>query len=196
MKERYKINEKKARKRNIEMNKAKQSKTDNCEVTISGIKYCSTVGHMDDWGSRLRFPPRAGNFSLRHRVQNVSGSHPPSYPLGTRSSFPGGGRAAGAWSWPLTSSLCRGQRMRRAIPPLPQYAFMAWCLIKHRDNFTFTFVLSDILLREVVHRHKIRDVWGLQILFPTFIKLNKSLKPKGINEEIRSVYITGLVLYW
>jgi hypothetical protein len=26
-----------------------------------------------------------------------------------------------------------------AIPPLPQYIFMAWCLVKHRDNFTFTF---------------------------------------------------------
>jgi hypothetical protein len=25
-----------------------------------------------------------------------------------------------------------------AIPPLPQYAFIAWCLVKHRDNFTFT----------------------------------------------------------
>jgi hypothetical protein len=22
--------------------------------------------------------------------------------------------------------------------PLPQYAFMAWCLFKHRDDFTFT----------------------------------------------------------
>jgi hypothetical protein len=29
--------------------------------------------------------------------------------------------------------------MRGAILPLPQYAFMAWCLVKHRDNFTFTF---------------------------------------------------------
>jgi hypothetical protein len=29
--------------------------------------------------------------------------------------------------------------MRRAIPPLHQNAFMAWCLVKHRDNFTFTF---------------------------------------------------------
>jgi hypothetical protein len=30
-------------------------------------------------------------------------------------------------------------RMRGAIPPLPQYAVMAWCSIKrkHRDNFTF-----------------------------------------------------------
>jgi hypothetical protein len=31
--------------------------------------------------------------------------------------------------------------MRGAIPPLPQHVFMAWCLVKHRDNFTFTFTL-------------------------------------------------------
>jgi len=27
--------------------------------------------------------------------------------------------------------------MRGAIPRLSQYAFMVWCLVKHRDNFTF-----------------------------------------------------------
>jgi len=26
--------------------------------------------------------------------------------------------------------------MRRAVPTLPQYAFMAWCLVKYRDDFT------------------------------------------------------------
>jgi hypothetical protein len=26
---------------------------------------------------------------------------------------------------------------------LPQYVFMAWCLVKHRDNFTFTFTGQD-----------------------------------------------------
>jgi len=26
--------------------------------------------------------------------------------------------------------------MRGAIPPLPQYVFLAWRLIKHRDNVT------------------------------------------------------------
>jgi hypothetical protein len=31
--------------------------------------------------------------------------------------------------------------MREAIPPLPQYVFVAWFLVKHRDNFTFTFYL-------------------------------------------------------
>jgi hypothetical protein len=32
--------------------------------------------------------------------------------------------------------------MRGAISPLPQYAFMAWCLVKHRDNFSFTVIPS------------------------------------------------------
>jgi hypothetical protein len=31
----------------------------------------------------------AGNFSLHHRVQNGSGAHPASYPMGTMGSFPG-----------------------------------------------------------------------------------------------------------
>jgi hypothetical protein len=57
---------------------------------------------LDDRGSRVRFPAGAGNFSLQHRVQNGSGAHPASYPVGTRCSFLGG-KTAGAWSWPLTS---------------------------------------------------------------------------------------------
>jgi hypothetical protein len=32
--------------------------------------------------------------------------------------------------------------MSGATPPLSQYASMAWCLVKHRDNFTFTFTES------------------------------------------------------
>jgi len=27
--------------------------------------------------------------------------------------------------------------MRGAVPLHPQYVFMAWCVVKHRDNFTF-----------------------------------------------------------
>jgi hypothetical protein len=34
-------------------------------------------------------------------------------------------------------------RMRGAIPPLPQYVFIAWCLVKHRDNFTFIFLIFE-----------------------------------------------------
>jgi len=59
---------------------------------------------LDDRGSRVRIPARAGHFSLHHRyVQNGSGVHPTSYPMGTRCSVPGG-KAAGAWSWPLRSN--------------------------------------------------------------------------------------------
>jgi hypothetical protein len=50
---------------------------------------------LDDRGSRVQFPAGAGNFSLHHRVQNGSGAHPASYPMGTRGSFPGS-KAAGA----------------------------------------------------------------------------------------------------
>jgi hypothetical protein len=50
---------------------------------------------LDDRGFRVRFPVGAGNFSLHHRVQNGSGAHPASHPMGTRSSFLGG-KAAGA----------------------------------------------------------------------------------------------------
>jgi hypothetical protein len=50
---------------------------------------------MNDRDSRVRFPAGAGNFSLHHRVQNGSGTHSASYPMGTRGSFPGS-KAAGA----------------------------------------------------------------------------------------------------
>jgi hypothetical protein len=33
--------------------------------------------------------------------------------------------------------------MCEAIPPLLQYAFMAWCLVKHRDNFTFNLTVMS-----------------------------------------------------
>jgi hypothetical protein len=45
------------------------------------------VDELEDWGSRVRFSAGAGNFSLHHRVQNGSGAHPTSYPMGTRGLF-------------------------------------------------------------------------------------------------------------
>jgi hypothetical protein len=62
---------------------------------------------LDDRGSRVRFPAGAENFSLHHRVQNGFGAHPASYPMDNKGSFPGG-KATGAWSWPL-SIYCRSQ---------------------------------------------------------------------------------------
>jgi hypothetical protein len=54
-----------------------------------------------------------------------------------------GGKTAGSWSQPLTSIQFRRQRMRGVIPPLPQYVFIAWCLVKHKENFTFLNVLTS-----------------------------------------------------
>jgi hypothetical protein len=40
--------------------------------------------------------------------------------------------------------------MSGAIPPLLQYAFMAWCLVKAQDNFTFYSKLTfEISLLEI-----------------------------------------------
>jgi hypothetical protein len=50
---------------------------------------------LDDRGSRVRFPAGAETLSLHHFVQNGSGTHPASYPIGTRGYFLGG-KAAGA----------------------------------------------------------------------------------------------------
>jgi hypothetical protein len=44
---------------------------------------------LEDLGSRIRFPAGAGNFFLHHRVQNGSGAHPASCPMGTRALFVG-----------------------------------------------------------------------------------------------------------
>jgi hypothetical protein len=46
---------------------------------------CIALGYgLDNRGFRVQFPAGAGNFSLHHRVQNGSGAHEASYPMGTR----------------------------------------------------------------------------------------------------------------
>jgi hypothetical protein len=67
----------------------------------AGTAQLYSAGLWAGW-SRVRVPEGTGNFS-HHRAQNGSGSHPASYPMGNRSSFPAG-KAAGVWSWQLTST--------------------------------------------------------------------------------------------
>jgi hypothetical protein len=64
------------------------------------------------------------DFCGGHPVQNGSGAHPASYPMGTRGSFPGG-KAAGAWSWPLASILCRGHECVELYLQSPNTS--SWC---------------------------------------------------------------------
>jgi hypothetical protein len=98
----------------------------------------SSVGTATDYGLDdrmigVRILVGAGNFTFRHRVQTGYGAHPASYSMDTWGSFPRG-KAAEARNWPLTSIQCLGQRIRGAIPPLSQYAFMAWCSVKARGH--------------------------------------------------------------
>jgi hypothetical protein len=60
-------------------------------LVISTVSESSSVGialgyGLDDRGSRVRLPAGARNFSLHHHVQNGSGAHPASYPIGTTDS--------------------------------------------------------------------------------------------------------------
>jgi hypothetical protein len=50
--------------------------------------------------------------------------------------------------------------MRGAIPPIPQYVFMEWCLVKQRDNFTFTHGLGiEAGSREHGNEHSVSIKW-------------------------------------
>jgi hypothetical protein len=75
-------------------------------ISVKKSRYSSVgiaTGYgLDDQCSGVRCPAGAEKFSLLHRVQTGSGARPTSYPMGTGVSFPGG-KAAEAWSWPLTS---------------------------------------------------------------------------------------------
>jgi hypothetical protein len=75
---------------------------------------------LEDRGSRIRFPAGAGNYALHHRVQNGSGSHPTSHPMGTGGSFsgvkrpgseadhspPSSAEVKNAWSYTSTPPIC------------------------------------------------------------------------------------------
>jgi hypothetical protein len=60
--------------------------SESCDSSVS-----IALGYrLDNWGSRVHFLVGAGNFSLHHHIQNASGAHAASYPMGTRGSFPEG----------------------------------------------------------------------------------------------------------
>jgi hypothetical protein len=86
-------------------------------------------------------PGWAGNFSLHHRVQNGSGAHPASYPVGIRALSLGvkrPGREAD-YSPPSSAEVKECVKLYLHSPNTP-----SWCgaQLKHRDNFIFTFTFN------------------------------------------------------
>jgi hypothetical protein len=51
--------------------------------------------------------------------------------------------------------------MRGAIPPLPQHVLMAWCLVKHKDKFTFTYMDETKHLCFSQTKLKNANLWSL-----------------------------------
>jgi hypothetical protein len=116
-------------------------------------------------GSRFRFPAGAGNFSLHHRVQNGSGPNqtpiqwvPGAISLGVKRpgreahhALPSNAELNNAWRYTST----------------PHYVFMAWCLVNHRDSFTFfTFPLTRTRGEE--HTHRLHRYHRQDNNWPTF----------------------------
>jgi hypothetical protein len=89
--------------------------------------------------NRGSIPGGGRDFSFRRRFQTGSGTHPASYPLDTKSCFTGG-KPAGAVK--LAIPLCLFPKVKKEweYSSSPHY-FIAWCLIKPRGNFVFTFVV-------------------------------------------------------
>jgi hypothetical protein len=99
---------------------------------------------LDDRGSRVRFPAGAGNFSLHHRVQNGSGAHPPSYPTGTRRSFPGVKRPGpeADHSPPSSAEVKWWVELYFHSPNTPSWR---GAQLKHRDNCTLPYLYINCL---------------------------------------------------
>jgi hypothetical protein len=70
----------------------------------------------------------------------ASGANPASYPMGIRGSLPGG-KAAGAWSWPLPPSAEVKEWVELYLHS-PNTPLWRGAQLKHRDNFTFTLTFT------------------------------------------------------
>jgi hypothetical protein len=117
-----------------------QSRTEYLTKQLKYKSRDSSVGialgyELDDRDSRVRFPEGTGNFCLHHRVQNGSEAHQASYPMGTRDTFMGVKQPGREADHSPPSSAEVKECVELYLHS--QYAFMACCLVKHRDNFTF-----------------------------------------------------------
>jgi hypothetical protein len=106
-----------------------------------GIAQGYSAGLRAGW-SGVRVPAGAENFSLHYRSQTGSGAHPSSYPVDTRVSFTGG-KAVGGGKLTTHVHLVYRSRLRGAIPPLPQYAFMTWYSVKAQGHLYLTFAVCN-----------------------------------------------------
>jgi hypothetical protein len=102
----------------------------------------SSVGIATGYGlgdrcSEVGLPEEAENFSVFHRVQTGSGVHTAFCPMVTAGFFPRVKRRETENSSPSSAEV----KNAWLYTSNPQYVFMAWCLVKHSENFTFSILM-------------------------------------------------------
>jgi hypothetical protein len=94
--------------------------------------------------------------------------------MGTRDSFPGG-KAAVAWSWPLTSTSAEVKEWVELYLHSPNTPSWRGAQLKHRDNFTFTFTFylyNGTSSRHVYHQRKgVPTTYWERAPYPSFLTM-------------------------
>jgi hypothetical protein len=86
--------------------------------------------------------------------------------------------------------------MSGAIPPLPQYAFMAWCLVKHRDNFTFTWAEHDTRVSEMRNAYSILVGKPTNYITPWFKDFAEQFMLQLIDKLHRFLTVLATARHW
>jgi hypothetical protein len=116
---------------------------------------------LDDGDSMVRFLAGAENFSVHHRVQNGSGVHPASYPMGNRGSFPGG-KEPGRETDHSPPSSAEVKEWVELYLHSPMHLHDRGAQLKHRDNFT----LLSSLAKRVKWNRGVSYPVGIRVSFP------------------------------
>jgi hypothetical protein len=118
---------------------------------------------LDDRCSRVRFPAGARKFLFTTASRVALGPTQPPIQLVPGALSLGVKRLGREADHSLPSSTA--VKIPRALPTVPQYAFMVWCLVKHRDNFTFTFYVYHSHMQELGTWHFLMTLLTNTVVF-------------------------------
>jgi hypothetical protein len=84
--------------------------------------------------------------------------------------------------------------MRGATPPLPQYFFMAWCLVKETDNFIFNSLITFMKLgsSSESNNHSVKKFpafYGTLMLITVFTKAGPYPKPRESISDLPTLFL-------
>jgi hypothetical protein len=104
---------------------------------------------LDDRGSRVWFPAGARNFFTTASRTALGPTHPPIHWVPGALSLGVKQLGREADHSPPSSAVVKNPW---SLPPLPHYVFMAWCLVKNRDNFILNLYLTKLFIKRPTDR--------------------------------------------